>query len=145
MRQLRFYLFLLYCFMCLSCKQSNQMITTDSTYETHQFGFSQAIVVNDFVFISGQVGWDLNHQLVDAENFELELLKAFDNLANIIGAANSSIDKIVLLRFYVKNLDSTKRQLIGRIINTYYPNDYKPASTLIGVETLARENFINRN
>lgn len=119
-----------------------EMIKTSDVYQTHPFGFSQGIVANGFLYSSGQVGWTTDFQIPEDGSFEAQLNQSLLNIANIVKAGGSSMAEVVLLRFYVKQLDSTKRILIGTYLQKYFPNDYKPATTLLGIETLAQENLL---
>jgi enamine deaminase RidA (YjgF/YER057c/UK114 family) len=128
--------------MLLGCSNGIKMIETTDVYKTKSFGFSQAIVVNGLLFSSGQVGWDSSYQLTGERQFEDQVKQSFINIDKIVSAGNSSISDIIFLRFYVKGLDDSKRDIIGVYVKKYFTTDYKPATTLIGVETLARNDLM---
>jgi len=127
----------------MSCtKEINTHIETKQVYQTKQFGFSQAVTTgNELLFISGQVGWNTNHELTGNRSFTAQLHQSFINIKKILEIRNSEFKNIVMMRIYVKQLDKAKRIIISQYIKSIYPNSYKPASTLIGVETLAREDL----
>lgn len=128
--------------MLLGCGSSVKMIETQDVYKTKSFGFSQAIVVNGLLFASGQVGWDTSYQLTGKRQFEDQVKQCFINIDKIVSAGGSTINDIIFLRFYVKELDDSKRGLVGDYVRKYFTTDYKPATTLIGVETLARNDLM---
>lgn len=125
-----------------SCNSTIISIETDNVYRTQQLGFSQANMIDGFLFTSGQVGWNTEYNLTGDKSFKAQLKQTFINLDNILQKGNSSFDNVLLIRFYVKELDDSKRTEIGEIIKAHYPNAYKPNSTLIGVSELARENLL---
>lgn len=128
--------------MITSCKSKIISLETSKVYKTQELGFSQANIVDGFLFTSGQVGWGTNYKLTGNKSFNDQLKQTFVNLENILQKGNSSFDKVILIRFYVKELNDSKRIEIGEVIKKYYPNAYKPNSTLIGVAELARENLL---
>jgi 2-iminobutanoate/2-iminopropanoate deaminase len=128
--------------IAMGCSSSIKVIETADVYQTKSFGFSQAVVVDGLLFASGQVGWDVSYQLTGQHQFEDQVKQSFINVEKIVLAANGSIDKIILLRLYVRQLDSTKRDLVSNYIKKYFPGDYQPATTLLGVEMLARNDLM---
>lgn len=119
------------------------MISTDQVYPTTHFGFSQAIVSDGIIYTSGQVGWDKNYNLPKIESesslFETQVKQSFLNIEQILKAGNSSMNQVIMLRFYVKDLDDAKRIIIGRYLKNFYPTHYKPATSLLGVAQLAQK------
>jgi enamine deaminase RidA (YjgF/YER057c/UK114 family) len=134
--------YIIHFLLLMSCDNSLQMINTEDVYQTEKFGFSQAIRSDDLLFLSGQVGWDTTYELTGDKLFEDQLKQSFINVEELVCAGGSTTNGIIFLRFYVKQLDDTKRGLIGRYIKQYYPEKYKPATTLIGVESLARKELL---
>jgi len=128
--------------MMTSCGQNIVSLETNEVYKTQKLGFSQANMFNGLLFTSGQVGWDKEFNLIGEGSFEEQLKQTFINLDKILQEGNSSFDNVILIRIYVKELDKAKRIEIGRMINKYYPNTYRPNSTLIGIANLAREDLL---
>jgi enamine deaminase RidA (YjgF/YER057c/UK114 family) len=123
------------------CKVDYEEVKSKDVYQTSDLGFSQAIQVNGLLFTSGQVGWDKNYQFIGNGSFEEQLKQSIYNLKEIANAGNSSLENIILLRIYVKNLDSEKRALINQYLKAEFET-VKPASTLLGVNSLAREDLL---
>ena len=114
------------------------MIETSSVYKTIGFGFSQAIVADDLLFCSGIVGWDRNYQL-QGKDFNSQLSASFKNIENLLKSTGTSFNDIVLMRFYITELNSTNRKGINEQMSRYFTSGYKPATTLLGINHLARE------
>jgi 2-iminobutanoate/2-iminopropanoate deaminase len=67
--------------------------------------YSQAIRANGFVFVSGQVAIDpATHQFV-AGDVAAQTDRAIKNLAGILKAAGSSLQKVVRATVFLKNID----------------------------------------
>jgi 2-iminobutanoate/2-iminopropanoate deaminase len=135
-------LLLLTLIIMAGCNNKICMVNTKEIYQTQQLGFSQAVTGNGLLFASGMVGWDTGYQLTRSQNFEEQTKQTFINLEKLLKAAKSSFQQIVFIRFYVKMMDTSKREIVGKYMKQYFSGDYKPGSSLIGVETLARENLL---
>ncbi len=137
-----FILSILLLLVLMGCNQEIVLVNTEKAYNTAKFGFSQAVSYNNLLFLSGQVGWDVNHQLTEDGSFEEQLAQSLINTETILNDAMSSVDQILMMRIYVKALDNTKKELISESLKSYFESQHQPATTLIGVETLARENLL---
>lgn len=126
--------------LAMACSPSNKMINNSKVYQTHSFGFSQAIETDGFLFFSGQVGWNTDYQITGSD-FKSQVEQSFLNIENLLEGAQSSFQNVVLMRFYVKALNTDKRDIIGEQLKALYSEEYKPATTLLGIETLAREDI----
>jgi 2-iminobutanoate/2-iminopropanoate deaminase len=112
-------------------------INPPALYDGAPHGLSHATVDTDtgLVFVSGQVDWDLEYRVRHATLAE-QTEGAARNLALVLEAAGSSIDRILQLRVYV-------RGEIGEHLGTMAPilvrhlGVSRPALTGIGVASLA--------
>ncbi len=71
-------------------KETNSVVETKQVYQTKQFGFSQAVIANGLIFISGQVGWDSNHELTENQSFTAQLKQTFSNIKKILEKCNNN-------------------------------------------------------
>ena len=67
--------------------------------------YSQAIRANGFVFVSGQVAIDPATQQFVAGDVAAQTDRAIKNLAGILKAAGSSLQKVVRATVFLKNMD----------------------------------------
>ncbi|MCR9248937.1 MAG: RidA family protein [bacterium] len=135
----RNYLFVITLMFSVACSPK-QMVESKEVYLTEQFGFAQGIVSDGFLFTSGQVGWDKNYQLVGT-SFEDQIKQSFTNLEKIVKASGGSFDDVLHIRFYVVDLDEEKRKMVSHCMQKCFSSHYKPASTLLGVQSLAKEDL----
>ncbi len=119
----------------------SQTIHTDSVYRTSNLGFSQAVISNNMVYTSGIVGWDTNYKLIGKGSFEDQAKQCFNNLEQILKAANSDMQEVVHLRIFVTEMTEINKLIIGNLLMLNYPNIYKPATTLLCIKSLARDNL----
>ena len=95
--------------------------------------YSQAIQANDFLYISGQIPVDPKTGKVNKETFEIECRLVLDNLKAVVEAGGSSLDKVVKVNIYLK--DMSKFADLKKIYAEYF-NDSKPARACVQVGML---------
>lgn len=96
--------------------------------------YSQAIVANGFVFASGQVPIDpASGKLVPGE-IEAQTERVLDNLARVLEAAGSSLDRVVRASVYLVDLATFPR--MNAVYARYFAADPKPARTTVQVAAL---------
>jgi 2-iminobutanoate/2-iminopropanoate deaminase len=66
--------------------------------------YSQAIRANGFIFVSGQVAIDPTTQQFIAGDVASQTDRAIKNLAGILKAAGSSLEKVVRATVFLKNM-----------------------------------------
>lgn len=118
------------------------MIDTPTVYPSHALGFSQAVVHGGLLISSGQVGWNTEYELPGDGGFEAQAKQCFENISNLLKAADVGIGKVLMLRIYVKGLTEARTKAVSQRLQSMFPNAYKPATSLIGVAALARDGLL---
>lgn len=134
---------ILVCLCFSGCLHMNREINTPNVFESRIHGFSQAIESRGsrLLFLSGQVGWDEKGRLVGHE-IEDQANQAMKNILAILEKEKGDTRKISCLRFYIVNYDESQLPVIKRLLKNYFPEDYKPATTVVGVDKLARNELL---
>ena len=108
--------------------------------------FSQIVVVshgsNNTVYISGQVSVDENQNLIGEGDLKTQALRAFQNLEIALTAAAAKTTDVVKLNIYVKSYEPESAVPIGEALRKYFPEKNLPASTWLGVQSLAKEGYL---
>ena len=95
--------------------------------------YSQAVVANGFVFVSGQVPIDpATGKLVEGGIAE-HTHRCFDNLAAILAAAGSGLDKLVKTTVFLTNLADFQRM---NEVYAKHVGEQPPARATIEVSAL---------
>ena len=81
---------------------NRKSINPKQLFNSIQHGFSQVVErkPGKLIFISGQVAWDENSEIVGAGDLETQIKKALDNLELATRSVGGSLDDIVMLRIY---------------------------------------------
>ncbi len=96
--------------------------------------YSQAVRVDDTVYLSGQIGLDpTTMEMVDG--IEAQIHRVFQNLRAVANASDSSLDDLVKLNIFLTDLSHFA--LLSEIMATYFKEPY-PARAAIGVSALPR-------
>ena len=95
--------------------------------------YSQAVVVGNLVFISGQIPIDPETGRLIQGSFEEQARRVLDNVKAIIEAAGGTMDDIVKVTVYMKDL--SKFQEFNRVYAEYFKGGY-PARVVVEVARL---------
>ena len=96
--------------------------------------YSQAIRVDDTVYLSGQIGLDPSTMQM-VEGIEAQIHRVFQNLRAVASAADSSFDDLVKLNVYLTDLVHFAK--VNEIMAGYFRQPY-PARAAVGVAALPR-------
>lgn len=98
------------------------------------FKIAQAYRVGDLIFVSGQASIDQDGEVVGAGDFDAQAKRTFDNLALVLKAGGSDLDKIVKVNIYLKDMRNFPK--IVSLREQYFTAPY-PADTIVEVSSLA--------
>lgn len=108
--------------------------------------FSQVVAVSSgpakTVFVSGQVAVDERQNLVGEGDIAAQAVRAFRNLEMALAAAGATPADVVKLNVYVKDYDPAQAASIGDALRGVFGHRDLPASTWLGVPSLAKEGFL---
>ena len=96
--------------------------------------YSQAILVGNTVYLSGQIGLD-PYSMELVEGIEAQIRRVFDNLKAVCEAAGGSLADIAKLNIFLTDLGHF--QLVNQIMGEYFAQPY-PARAALGVASLPK-------
>ena len=91
-------------------------------------GYHHAVKVGNTIYTAGQVGLDLEGNLVGKGDFLRQVEQAFENLKNVLEAAGASMADIVQLTMYVT--DYSNMDNIGDLWVKYLGPTFPPATAV---------------
>ncbi len=119
-------------------------INPATMYPSTQFGFSHAVEQNGgrTLHLAGQVAWDSKGELVGPGDLAAQTRQALANLKTVLAEVGATPADIVRLRTYVVNHSPEKiGPVIGEIL-AFYDGVTPAANTFLGVQALARPEFL---
>lgn len=97
--------------------------------------YSQAIEVNGFVFVSGQIPLDpQTGQLVDG-NIKEQTKRVFENIKAILNAAGCDLNNVVKVTVFTNDISNFSA--INEVYSEYFQN-HRPARSFVEVSALPR-------
>ena len=100
-------------------------------YELYRL--SQGFRVGELLFVSGQAGIDETGQLVGVGDFDAQADQTFRNLARVLAAGGSSLDRVVKVTIFLT--DMSNFQKIVELRGKWFTSPY-PADTIVEVTSL---------
>ena len=116
-----------------------QHIQPAGVFASTRFGFSQVVTSppGELVFVSGQVAWDENLEVVGGSEPAGQAVKALENLGQAVRAAGAAPADVAFLRIYVAGYEASQAGAIGKAVASFFGDAPPPAQTLLGVQALA--------
>ena len=101
-------------------------------YEPYRL--SQGFRVGELVIVSGQAAMDEHGQLVGIGDFDAQAEQTFRNLARVLEAGGSSLDRVVKVTIFLTDMSNFGKivELRGKWFTPPYPAD-----TIVEVSSLA--------
>jgi 2-iminobutanoate/2-iminopropanoate deaminase len=96
--------------------------------------YSQALVLEDFVFCSGQIGIDPKTSNL-VQGIENQTKQILENLKNILEEAGSSLDNVIKTTIFLTNINDFQK--VNEIYGQYF-SSHKPARSTVCVASLPK-------
>lgn len=121
-----------------------EYLNPGSLFPSLESGFSQIVIASGrrTVYISGQIAWDAQKQIIGGANLGEQASQAFRNIQTAVEAAGGTLSDIVALRIYIVNYKREEAEAISEALKAFFPEANRPASTWIGVSSLAVPDFL---
>ena len=105
-------------------------------------GYSQVVTVagGDLVFIAGQVSLDASGAVVGVGDFAAQARQTFQNLISALEAAGAGASNLIKLTTFVT--DMSQLATFRAVRDQFLDPDHLPASTLVQVSRLFRQEFL---
>jgi 2-iminobutanoate/2-iminopropanoate deaminase len=100
--------------------------------------YSHAVVVNDLIFVSGQLPINSLTNTLET-NFEVAVKQVFTNLENVLKFYKSNMNSIVKVNIYLT--DSKQIETFNNLYKTLLSEPY-PARSLVVVKDLPRQSLL---
>ena len=96
--------------------------------------YTQAIEANGMLYTSGQIPLDPRSGRIDAEGIEAQTAQAIRNLAAVLEAAGSSLEKVVKTTCFLRSMDDFAA--FNAVYASLFPG--KPARSCVEVSALPK-------
>jgi enamine deaminase RidA (YjgF/YER057c/UK114 family) len=105
-------------------------------------GYSHVVEVRGgrTLYISGQLALDKDGNLVGRGDFRAQVKQVFENLKTRLEEVGATFNDVVKLNYYLT--DASDLQSLRETRNNYINTEHPPASTLVVVKQLVREEYL---
>lgn len=119
-------------------------INPPSLFPSQDYGFSQVVVASGrrTIYLSGQTAWDAERRLVGGTDLANQARQAFRNVRLAVEAGGGRLEDVVSLRIYVVGYTPEDAQAVGGALRECFRGPALPATTWIGVASLADPGFL---
>ena len=97
--------------------------------------YSQAVKINNMVYLSGQIAINPQTQEFMDESVEVQTKQVLDNIKAVLEAADSSLEMVVKTTIYLTNIDDFSK--VNEIYSSYFSTS-KPARSTVCVAKLPK-------
>jgi enamine deaminase RidA (YjgF/YER057c/UK114 family) len=122
-----------------------RVISPQEVYSTQAAGYSQAVAVapGTLVFLSGQVGWNVERRLTGRGDLAAQTRQALLNVAAVLAASGARPENLIHLRIYVVRVDRDVSEILHGALEEFFGDTAtRPASTLLYVTALGRPELL---
>ncbi|WP_395107145.1 RidA family protein [Actinomadura sp. SCN-SB] len=106
-------------------------------------GYSHVVTADPphrLVVISGQIALDSSGELVGPGDLAAQTRQVFTNLRHALAAAGAGWEHVLKLSYFVR--DVTQVPLVRAVRDEFLPDGVRPASTLVEVSALFRDDLL---
>ena len=99
--------------------------------------YNQAIEAGEFIFLSGQIGIDVDTGELINENIQAETNQVMRNIESVLKASNRNFDNVVKSTIFLKDLNDFS--IVNEVYSKYFKNKTSPARETVEVARLPKD------
>lgn len=119
---------------------SRETIQPDGLINAPSIGYSHAIVEDEALYTSGQVGWDEEFELA-GEDVQSQARKAFNNVETLLAEVDKSLEDVTKVTAHIVDLHEN-REGFFEVWQEFYSEPPYPCLTLLGPDQLAQPGLL---
>ena len=98
--------------------------------------YNQAILVNDTLYLSGQIGLDPRLMKMVEGDIKKETEQVMENLRNVLEAAEMTFNHVIKSSIFLSDMEDFGE--VNEVYGSYFLNETAPARETIAVRTLPK-------
>ena len=115
---------------------------TQNVWKARGRGFQMGVIQPDgiTVYLTGQVAWDANEEIIGIGDVEIQARQCFENIKLLLAEVGGALSDVVTITTYFT--DRTQLQQIQNVRTEYFEEANAPVSTSIMVAGLGHPDFL---
>src|SRR5918912_4069082 len=106
-----------------------------------EYGYSQAVKIDNTIYVSGQVSHDDKGNIVGPGNMEMQMRQAYANIQKVLAQYGATIDNIVDEVLFVTDMDAAFAAAV-KCRPEIFSGTPVVASTIVQIQRLAFPNLM---
>ena len=98
--------------------------------------YNQAILVNDTLYLSGQIGLDPRLMKMVEGDIKKETEQVMENLKNVLEAAEMTFNHVIKSSIFLSDMEDFGQ--VNEVYGSYFLNETAPARETVAVRTLPK-------
>jgi len=98
--------------------------------------YNQAILVNDTLYLSGQIGLDPRLMKMVEGDIKKETEQVMENLRNVLEAAEMTFNHVIKSSIFLSDMEDFGQ--VNEVYGSYFINETAPARETVAVRTLPK-------
>ena len=98
--------------------------------------YNQGILVNDTLYLSGQIGLDPRLMKMVEGDIKKETEQVMENLKNVLEAAEMTFNHVIKSSIFLSDMEDFGQ--VNEVYGSYFLNDTAPARETVAVNTLPK-------
>ena len=98
--------------------------------------YNQAILVNDTLYLSGQIGLDPRLMKMVTGDIKKETEQVMKNLKNVLEAADMTFNHVIKSSIFLSDMEDFAK--VNEVYGSYFINETAPARETVAVRTLPK-------
>ena len=98
--------------------------------------YNQAILVNDTLYLSGQIGLDPRLMKMVEGDIKKETEQVMENLKNVLEAAEMNFNHVIKSSIFLSDMEDFGQ--VNEVYGSYFINETAPARETVAVKTLPK-------
>lgn len=99
--------------------------------------YSQAVVANGFLFVSGQIPFHPETNKLISDKIEEQTRQVMENLKAILAEAGSGFNKVTKCSIFLKNMNDFA--CVNKVYGSYFDTKHLPARETVEVSRLPKD------
>jgi enamine deaminase RidA (YjgF/YER057c/UK114 family) len=102
-----------------------------------EYGYSQAVKVDNTIYLSGQVSHDDKGNIVGRGDMETQMRQAYENIKKVLAQYGATMDNVVDEVLFVTDMDAAFAARVNCKQEVFYGNNPVLTSTIVQIQRLA--------